>query len=253
MCRGGGHRLRLPLLRLHPRRESVPPCAGLRGAAPARAAHAAARPGGRRGHRRVERARPPAWELPSVLTPAHSAPRYTAFELSTHPQEICENTVDVRHLAPLHHFINPSLRDPVADKHVFSHWLCAGRRYPPFGTRMTDVRITLHGLGFFNVNVQIPGLGLTLDAMFYPTPVDPWRVRMYLASSVAFTPPAGKLPPRMLLQLSQAANLLNHRTLANDAARDFFIWDSKRYTEPPSLAKGDGPIGTFRKWAKQFY
>ncbi|MET8915206.1 hypothetical protein ABZX40_12515 [Streptomyces sp. NPDC004610] len=201
----------------------------------------------------MERARPPAWELPSVLTPAHSAPRYTAFELSTHPQEICENTVDVRHLAPLHHFINPSLRDPVADKHVFSHWLCAGRRYPPFGTRMTDVRITLHGLGFFNVNVQIPGLGLTLDAMFYPTPVDPWRVRMYLASSVAFTPPAGKLPPRMLLQLSQAANLLNHRTLANDAARDFFIWDSKRYTEPPSLAKGDGPIGTFRKWAKQFY
>jgi len=38
-----------------------------------------------------------------------------------------------------------------------------------------------------------------------------------------------------------------------DAAKDFPIWEHKRFTQPPALARGDGPIGKYRQWAKQFY
>jgi len=35
--------------------------------------------------------------------------------------------------------------------------------------------------------------------------------------------------------------------------KDIEIWKYKRYLKHPALAEGDGPIGLYRKWAKQFY
>ena len=35
--------------------------------------------------------------------------------------------------------------------------------------------------------------------------------------------------------------------------QDIPIWENKRYLNPPVLCDGDGPIGLFRKWSKQFY
>jgi len=35
--------------------------------------------------------------------------------------------------------------------------------------------------------------------------------------------------------------------------QDIPIWENKRYVNPPLLCDGDGPIGMFRKWARQFY
>ena len=40
---------------------------------------------------------------------------------------------------------------------------------------------------------------------------------------------------------------------AADAAQDFPIWVNKRYLAQPALAKGDGPVGKYRRWARQFY
>ena len=34
---------------------------------------------------------------------------------------------------------------------------------------------------------------------------------------------------------------------------DIPIWENKKYVDPPALCDGDGPIGAFRKWCKQFY
>ena len=41
--------------------------------------------------------------------------------------------------------------------------------------------------------------------------------------------------------------------LARGAQQDFRIWGNKRYLEQPALAAGDGPIGIYRRWARQFY
>lgn len=31
------------------------------------------------------------------------------------------------------------------------------------------------------------------------------------------------------------------------------VWENKQYRERPALAVGDGPIGLYRRWARQFY
>ena len=38
-----------------------------------------------------------------------------------------------------------------------------------------------------------------------------------------------------------------------DIQQDVRIWEHKRYVDPPALAQGDGPVGRFRHWARQFY
>jgi hypothetical protein len=35
--------------------------------------------------------------------------------------------------------------------------------------------------------------------------------------------------------------------------QDFRIWENKKYRPNPILCDGDGPIGEFRRWARQFY
>ena len=38
-----------------------------------------------------------------------------------------------------------------------------------------------------------------------------------------------------------------------DVRQDWEIWERKVYVHPPALAAGDGPIGQYRQWCKQFY
>lgn len=40
---------------------------------------------------------------------------------------------------------------------------------------------------------------------------------------------------------------------AREVGNDLVIWRHKRYCPQPALAKGDGPIGAYRRWARQFY
>ena len=41
--------------------------------------------------------------------------------------------------------------------------------------------------------------------------------------------------------------------LRHDVSQDIPFWHSKRNTERPLLAEGDGPIAIYRRWCKQFY
>ena len=43
------------------------------------------------------------------------------------------------------------------------------------------------------------------------------------------------------------------KSYTDDIEQDFDIWENKRYLQPPALADGDGPVGPYRKWCKQFY
>ena len=42
-------------------------------------------------------------------------------------------------------------------------------------------------------------------------------------------------------------------TFVGDVKQDFDIWSQKRYVDPPKVAIGDGPVGHYRRWCKQFY
>ena len=39
----------------------------------------------------------------------------------------------------------------------------------------------------------------------------------------------------------------------NEVEQDLDIWTYKAFVRQPALAKGDGPIAAYRKWAQQFY
>jgi hypothetical protein len=43
------------------------------------------------------------------------------------------------------------------------------------------------------------------------------------------------------------------RTYCDDVDADVPIWSTKLHVDPPRLAEGDGPIGRYRRWARQFY
>ena len=42
------------------------------------------------------------------------------------------------------------------------------------------------------------------------------------------------------------------RGLVHDFRQDVAVWEHKRYLDRPQLVEGDGPIGAFRRWARQF-
>jgi hypothetical protein len=46
---------------------------------------------------------------------------------------------------------------------------------------------------------------------------------------------------------------ISHRTYVSDVMQDRHVWENKRYVERPALADGDGPIGRYRAWCRQFY
>lgn len=69
--------------------------------------------------------------------------------------------------------------------------------------------------------------------------------------------PCGQNPPAGV-DLSRArrwrgSSRTIHQSAIHDAGQDFVIWENKRHIQPPALAQGDGPIGPFRVWARQFY
>jgi len=43
------------------------------------------------------------------------------------------------------------------------------------------------------------------------------------------------------------------REYKTDVYQDFKIWENKKYLIRTHLAPGDGPIGFYRLWARQFY
>jgi hypothetical protein len=38
-----------------------------------------------------------------------------------------------------------------------------------------------------------------------------------------------------------------------DVGQDIPVWNRKLFLAQPALAEGDGPIGAYRRWARQFY
>ncbi len=43
------------------------------------------------------------------------------------------------------------------------------------------------------------------------------------------------------------------RGYLKDVLQDIPMWSTKAYVNLPALAEGDGPIGPYRRWARQFY
>jgi nitrite reductase/ring-hydroxylating ferredoxin subunit len=206
--------------------------------------------------------RPPTWEPPALETAGWTPLIHRVFDLHDHAQETVENSVDLGHFAIVHGYSEMTERgEPVIEGARFQTAYSAGRPAPVLGrfgaTVRFDFAIDLHGLGCSIVTIGVPSYGVTARLFVLATPTVKERINLALAVSLreiedpARMHPLARLLPHQMLQ-GLIARMI-HQSVVHDARQDFVIWEHKRYTQPPALAQGDGPIGKFRLWARQFY
>jgi phenylpropionate dioxygenase-like ring-hydroxylating dioxygenase large terminal subunit len=204
--------------------------------------------------------RAPSWEVPEVDGAGFGPPLHHTLAFRGHPQETTENAVDLGHLGEVHGYREVEVqREPHSDgAHLTVRY--GMTRASPFGAGRAiraEFDIHVHGLGFSFVEVRVLGTGLHTQHFVSATPVDAERCEMRVAMRMAralepsrLHAALGLLPPALARSL--VARGAFHGFLG-DIQQDVRIWEHKRYVDPPALAEGDGPVGRFRQWARQFY
>jgi phenylpropionate dioxygenase-like ring-hydroxylating dioxygenase large terminal subunit len=205
--------------------------------------------------------REPQWRLPTFDPDGFGPISHRTYHLRDHPQETTENSVDLGHFAVVHGYSGVELvRDLKTDGTYLNIAYRATRPLRPLGPRgpafdtTFSYDIHVHGLGYSQVDVDIPSQGLSARLLVLATPTDGEHVELRLGLRLADPVDRtglSKVLPSVVVQRVASYFILNG--FAGDARQDFPIWENKRYVSPPRLARGDGPIGAYRKWAAQFY
>ena len=81
--------------------------------------------------------------------------------------------------------------------------------------------------------------------------MDPLRIDIRF--SVALRVGRARASTRERLLVSHLLTRALGPAFRRDLWQDFPIWEHKVYVDQPRLAKGDGPIAAYRRWAQQFY
>jgi hypothetical protein len=170
------------------------------------------------------------------------------WNLRTHPQEIFENSVDSTHLLPVHDAEAHVARDVTVDGPSMNValGLHASGALVGMPEMMNDVilDVTLHGLGIMVVQTHVTNVDMRARQRIYATPIDGERVDLRGVVNVK------KLDDEATSE--QLAELF-YTAYVSDFAKDFPIWENKRYRERPILSHVDGPFMSYRRWARQFY
>ncbi|MFF3767561.1 Rieske 2Fe-2S domain-containing protein [Streptomyces sp. NPDC001922] len=199
----------------------------------------------------------PQWDIPAWHTVGRPPVRHATWEMAGHAQEVMENAVDLGHFAALHGWANAELASPVVFEGVRFHVsMRVTERFPLLGEHRVEIEVDGHGLSALHTDVRTPGLGLEMCTLVTATMIAPGRMQFRQASRFAVAAPA-RWSPRAARLLGRALSRVLARPMfrwsCDFTAADFPIWNTKEYTSPPRLAPGDGPIGPFRHWARQFY
>jgi phenylpropionate dioxygenase-like ring-hydroxylating dioxygenase large terminal subunit len=189
----------------------------------------------------------PAWEIPVFPGPDEGWSTFSTREMRvrSHPQETSENSVDVGHFVQLHGFGDAWYE---GDLDIQGHILRGsyGIKYPLIPGKLTFTAkfdVAVHGLGFSHVQVNVERPGFLINLFVLSSPIDEETV--LLRTSAAVRNWGGPLTN----VIREAAAWGLRREVGQDAP----VWEAKRYLEKPLLAEGDGPIGEYRRYCKQFY
>lgn len=199
--------------------------------------------------------REPAWQPPAVDMHGFGPLHTKVFrELASHPQETTENSVDLGHLSVVHGYRNVrTLAELQTDGAYLTTRYAVSRGALLPGTRRVDTEFTIHahGLGYSFVDVDVISHGLHTRHFVFATPTDGERIDLHLGAAVGL---AGRLSSRVPTALVDGVfGALAFRAFLSDVRQDLPIWSRKNYVQPPALAQGDGPIGRYRSWTRQFY
>jgi phenylpropionate dioxygenase-like ring-hydroxylating dioxygenase large terminal subunit len=203
--------------------------------------------------------REPEWHVPDLDTRGWSEPLVKAWKLRGHPQETTENSVDLGHFSQIHRYTNVEvLSEPEIDGPYLRASYAMTRPAGRFGSPVrTEFVAHVRGLGYSFVEIRVPQYELQARLFVLATPVSERQITLRVAVSLhRDTKPARIHPllapvPRALVNRIIARQTFNG--VVHDVEQDLPIWQHKRYVQPPILAAGDGPVGKYRQWAKQFY
>lgn len=190
------------------------------------------------------------WPLPAMDNTGWTPGKSVHWKgLTTHPQEVFENTVDTAHIGPVHDGRGATI---VGKPEREAEMLTIDIEFQAPGDivgmpgQLNDVHlhVVMRGLGHVHVETQVRNANVFARQRIYVTPID-----------------EGALDIRGIVHVRESDDAeftreladLFYRAYVDDFAKDFPIWENKRYLERPTLAKGDGPIGIYRRWCTQFY
>ncbi len=191
---------------------------------------------------------PPAWEIPPLDEEGWMPNRTIRWEIKSHPQEIGENTVDITHLGPVHHAIAGevlSLEQNAHHAHIRLRMVATGAPIQmPDEVNDVELDVSMHGLGHIVSTTHVTTAGLRTRQRIYPTVIDHERCAIFGVNNIMKMPDPG---------YTKEIDDIFYQAFITDFPRDFPIWENKAYVDRPLLAGGDGPIGRYRRWSRQFY
>jgi phenylpropionate dioxygenase-like ring-hydroxylating dioxygenase large terminal subunit len=202
----------------------------------------------------------PTFTIPDIDTGGWLEPAFRTYALRGHPQETSENSVDFGHLGIVHGYKEVKvLRELRTEPGHLSVQYSMVRPYvqelPRLGDLYAEFFIHVFGLGYSRVEVQVPRLGLVSRHLVFATPVDHEKLELTIGfAHHGYAEKLGNPIPRAWLHgFDRVLRRIAMRAFRHDVEQDFDIWQHKKYVHPPQLAVGDGPIGAYRRWCKQFY
>lgn len=191
--------------------------------------------------------------------PPHAAPAHvtaTASWITTidaRLQDTVENILDVRHLAPVHGVGSTQASPAEANGPVLRmrmtrsttpRWLPGRRRIH------AEALIVLEGLGSAVSQTRLDGLGMTLYIWVLHTPIGPRRLLHHLLTGCQLDHPRLPVADQAL---TRALARMALPGVIRIARQDVPIWTHQHHLRHPHLAPGDEALGTYRRWARQFY
>lgn len=192
----------------------------------------------------------PAWELPELDEEGWTPARIVHWRgLRTHVQEVFENTVDMAHIGPIHAGRGARILGKPA---ISGTTMQVDLEFQAPGDvvgmpdQINDVHlnVTMRGLGWVVVQTHVRNVDVRARQRIHATPVDEDLIDIRGVVHVRETG-----DPKFTEELAE----IFYRAYVEDFAKDFPIWENKRYLTRPVLAKGDGPVGLYRRWCEQFY
>jgi nitrite reductase/ring-hydroxylating ferredoxin subunit len=205
---------------------------------------------------------PPDWTIPNLDGTGHTRLATRSWILNSHPQEVSENSVDIGHFAEVHAYKGFETMEPMeADgphlraKYAFLRPATLFRGSG--GSMRVEIDVDVFGLGYSVVHVRLPRYGVTTRHFVLPTPQGDGRIELRIGLTASAGERASAVHPLVaLLPRPIAARLFARAAFhgyTKDISDDFRVWNHKKYVETPLLARGDGPIMKYRRWAQQFY
>lgn len=190
----------------------------------------------------------PTYEVPVLEEDGWTGNKVVRWVVRSHPQEVCENTVDCSHLGPVHHVGRTDVLSVEQEGHfmrVVLHMEASGAPIDmPDEFNDVELDVKLHGIGHIVSSTHVLTSDMRTRQRIYPTPIDEEQIAIFGVSNIKKMPDEG---------YTQEIEDIFYKAFLVDFPKDFPIWENKAYLDKPMLAGGDGPIGRYRRWCRQFY